>query len=55
MMWQIEKCLKFQNLGHGEVVISVSLELVSMHIYVKYEGHTGWRGNYREKRNWLAF
>ena len=42
------------NLSH-----SVSRTLVSMHIYIKFEGsvinHKGRRGNYRTKEKWLKF
>ena len=48
-MWQIKA---FE--GHNDLLISVCLDLVSMHIYKKYEGsmisHVDRRGNYNKKK-----
>ena len=50
---------KLENLGHSDLLISVCLDLVSIHIYVRCEGsminHVSRRGNHSEKENWLAF
>ena len=49
----------FENVAHSDLVISVCLDLVSMHIYVIYEGsminHIDRRINYSEKEKWLPF
>ena len=48
-MWQIDK---FENLRESGLVICVCLDLVSMHLCVRYEGsmikYIGRRGNYSE-------
>ena len=48
---------KFENIGHSDPVISVSLALVSMHICVKYEGslinHIGGWSNCWKNGKWL--
>ena len=46
---------KFGNIDHNDIVVSMCLDLISMHICVTYEGSvinfTGKRGNYTEKGN----
>ena len=38
-LWQLKNAHILENIGHSDLVISVCLALVSMHIYVKYEGY----------------
>ena len=57
-MWEIENVHKFERLGHSDLVISVCIDPVSMHICVRYEGSMIKQRQERQlqwDRKWLPF